>query len=311
MHSPALRRLDIKLLVAFHEIYSERHLTRASAKCGLTQSALSQLLARLRTIFNDQLFIRTNSGMLPTEKAVSIAPAIADALRTLSGIIETTEAFDPARAERCLRIGTYQFASITLAPHLLELFARHAPNAQIAFTHAGPAEAPSLLARGEIDIAVAPFTDVSDGLCKSILASGEMVVASCHDWTERHGPLNAESYFAASHVSIVNHGLQSDPLDSYFDNTSHHRRIAISVPHYVTALHLATRSDLLATLPSKPAEWLGDQRKLAIHPVPVPLPPIVLSVVWHQRSNFDPFVMWTIDMIKSHRSQALSTGDGS
>jgi len=307
MFSPALRQLDIKLLLAFHEIYNERHLTRAAAQCGLTQSALSQSLARLRAIFGDPLFVRTSSGMRPTERADAIAASIRDVLVTLGGIVDATAAFDPANTERCLSIGTYQFATITLAPHLLSLFQRYAPKAQIKFTHAGPAEAPHMLARREIDLAIAPFDDIPDGLCKTILMTGDLVVASSRDWVKKHDPLNASTYFAASHVSIVNHGLQADPLDAYFDNTTHRRKIAISVPHYVTALHLVSCSNLLATLPRKPVDWLGDRRKLAIHPAPVSLPPITLSAVWHQRSNFDPFVVWAIGLITSHRSSLLET----
>lgn len=305
MYSSLLRQLDIKLLIAFQVIHSEGHLTRAAIRCGLTQSALSQSLNRLRTIFDDPLFVRTAAGMAPTEKANALAPTIQDVLDRLGGIITGERSFDPMKSERTMRIGTYQFATITLAPHLLEIFQKQAPRARIQFIHAGPAEAPGLLARGEIDLAIAPFREVAEGLYKTVLMTGDVVVVSCPDWTDRHGEITEASYFAAGHISIVNQGLQADPIEAHLDNTGQRRRIAISVPHYVTALHLASRSDLLATLPRKPAEWLGNQRRIAIHNAPIRLPPIKLSVVWHQRSTLDPFVQWGLQIIRDHRDRLL------
>lgn len=305
MYSSLLRQLDIKLLIAFQAIHSEGHLTRAAIRCGLTQSALSQSLARLRTIFADQLFTRTAWGMAPTEKANELAPTIQDVLDRLGGIVQGERVFDPAQSERTLRIGTYQFATITLAPRLLEAFQQHAPRAMIQFVHAGPAEAPTMLASGELDLAIAPFREVAQGLHKRVLMTGDVVVVSRLDWVDRFGPLTEEAYFAARHISVVNQGLQTDPMEAHLDNTMQSRRIAISVPHYVSALHLASRSDLLVTIPRKPAEWLGNQREIAIHKPPIRLPPLKLSAVWHQRSESDPFVQWVLEMIWNDRDILL------
>ncbi|WP_196258959.1 LysR family transcriptional regulator [Pelagibacterium limicola] len=309
MYSSLLRQLDIKLLIAFQVIHSEGHLTRAAVRCGLTQSALSQSLGRLRVIFDDPLFVRTASGMAPTEKANALAPTIQDVLDRLGGIIAGERSFDPTKSDRTLRIGTYQFATITLAPHLLEIFQAQAPRAKIQFVHAGPIEAPGMLARGDLDLAIAPFREVAEGLHKTVLMTGDVVVVSRSDWTEKFGPLTEASYFAASHISLVNQGLQADPIEAHLDNTLQRRRIAISVPHYVTALHLASRSDLLATLPRKPAEWLGNQRRIAIHKAPIRLPPVKLSVVWHQRSTLDPFVQWVLQIVWNHREKLLEVPD--
>jgi len=305
MGSPSLRQLDIKLLIAFSEIHAERHLSRAAVRCGLTQSALSQSLARLRAIFDDPLFVRTSWGMAPTDKANALAPTVQEVLERLGGIVQGEHRFDPARTERTLKIGTYQFATITLAPQLLAIFQAQAPRAKIKFLHAGPAEAPAMLARGELDLAIAPFREVPEGLHKTVLMTGDVIVASCADWTAQFGPVTEESYFAASHVSVINQGLEADPIEAHLDNTRQRRRIAISVPHYVSALHLVSRSNLLATLPRKPAEWLGDQRKIAIHKAPIRLPPVKLSAVWHQRSNSDAFVQWVLKLIWDERDRLL------
>jgi len=310
VYSPLLRRLDIRLLMAFNAIHSERHLTRAAIRCGLTQSAMSQSLAQLREIFEDRLFVRTSGGMAPTEKANALASTIQTVLDSLSGIIEGTSTFDPSNTERTIRIGGYQFATLTIAPRLLEVFQEKAGRARIQFLHAGPAEAPSLLARGELDIAIAPFRTVPEGLHKRVLMTGDTVVVSSRDWTDKFGPMTEEAYFRARHISIVNQGLQADPIEAHLDNTSQRREVAICVPHYVTALHLAANTDLLATLPRKPAEWFGNQRKITIHKAPIRLPPVKLSAVWHQRSNADPFVQWVLDIIWENRETMLGSPGG-
>lgn len=307
MFSPVLRQLDIKLLLAFREIYTERNLTRAASNCRVTQSALSQSLSRLRAIFNDPLFVRTSAGMTPTDMANRLAPTVGSVLQTLNGLIDKQPGFNPAEVERCLRIGTYQFTTMTLAPHLLNVFQEHAPRARLMFTHAGLDEAPAMLARDEIDLAIAPLTDLTNDVSRMILMRSDLIVATAPDWEERNGPLTAERYFAARHVSIVNHGQQSDPLDVYFDNTLNCRRIAISVPHFLAAMNLVCSSDLLATLPRKPVEWYARRLAIGIHEAPVPLPPVTLSLAWHQRSNFDPFVQWAIEIIYNHRARLHDT----
>ncbi len=302
MFSPLLRQLDIRLLLAFQEIYVEGSLTRAALKCGLTQSALSQALSRLRSIFDDRLFVRSSQGMAPTDLANRLAPTVSSVLNTLNGVLDEQPVFDPAIVERSLRIGTYQFTTMTLAPHLLTIFQDRAPKVRLIFAHAGVAEAPTMLARGEIDLAIAPLTELPPEFSRMILMRSDQVIASAPDWQAKNGPLTASRYFDSQHLSIVNHGFHADPLEASFDTTHCRRSIAISVPHYLTAMNLVCCSNLLVTLPRKPVEWYAQRHPIGIHEAPFALPPVTLTLAWHQRSNTDAFIQWAIKVIHDMRS---------
>src|SRR5689334_25183942 len=107
MHQFNLRRADLNLLVVFQALFAERHVGRSAQRLALTQSATSHALGRLRTLFNDPLFIRHPKGVEPTERALELAPAITEILERAQLLIAPS-AFDPAAA------GTFTIATIDL-----------------------------------------------------------------------------------------------------------------------------------------------------------------------------------------------------
>ncbi|MGY3637896.1 LysR family transcriptional regulator [Bradyrhizobium sp. Lot33] len=102
--SVSFNTLDLNLLKVFDAVMEERSVLRASQKVGLSQSAVSHSLARLREILDDDLFVRTATGMQPTARALTMAPQVHEALRSLEAAVELPT-FVPGELHQAVHAG--------------------------------------------------------------------------------------------------------------------------------------------------------------------------------------------------------------
>ncbi len=117
---------DLNLMKAFDALYAERHVTRAGSRIGLSQSAMSGALTRLRELLGDELFVRTPSGMQPTPRAHDLAGPVSDALRLLRGALQA-DSFDPATADNTVTLAMSDYAAFVLLPPLMARLERTVP----------------------------------------------------------------------------------------------------------------------------------------------------------------------------------------
>ena len=148
-----IKRIDLNLLMALHVLLEERNVTRAADRLGLTQPTVSAMLVRLRKLFGDSLFIRTQRGIAPTPRALSIASDLdewlAQATRLVAG-----QSFDPATAEFTVSISANDYIQSSLLVPFIQRLRRQAPNCRVLVRPATSHELPAMLARGELDIGV-------------------------------------------------------------------------------------------------------------------------------------------------------------
>src|SRR5258706_461364 len=131
-----LASVDLNLLVAFDALLTERHVTRAGERVGLSQPAMSNALARLRALFDDPLFVRNAGRMEPTTRAAALAEPVRGALLQLQTALEGAGPFDPATARRRFVLASADFTELLLLPRLIERLDRHAPHIDIGFRDA-------------------------------------------------------------------------------------------------------------------------------------------------------------------------------
>src|SRR5262245_10736144 len=122
-----LSRADLNLLVLFETVMETRHVGRAAKQLNLTPSAVSHGLGRLRSLLDDPLFLRTPKGVAPTDRALRLAPAIADVLARVRSVVASAKPFDPATSKRRFTIGAPDGAASVFLPPLLALLQRTAP----------------------------------------------------------------------------------------------------------------------------------------------------------------------------------------
>ena len=128
-----LSRVDLNLLTALDALLTERSVTRAAARVGLGQSAMSHNLARLRRLFDDELLTRGADGMRPTPRALALADPVRIALTQIEALVTRTEDFDPRTAERVFRIGLPDSSEVLLGPQLLARVCEEAPGIRLRF----------------------------------------------------------------------------------------------------------------------------------------------------------------------------------
>src|SRR6201746_606066 len=130
-----LRTIDLNLLVMLEALVAERSVSNAARRLGLTQSAVSHALRRLRTTFNDELFIRSPDGMQPTLRAVEIADVTRAALEQIERTIDKSATFDPATAVRSFNLRISEYVSSYLLQRLCPKLRELAPGIRINAAH--------------------------------------------------------------------------------------------------------------------------------------------------------------------------------
>ena len=156
MHELHLRSLDLNLILALDALLEERSVTRAAQRVGITQSAMSHALARLRAVTGDALLVRAASGMVSTARAEELGPPIRRALEGVAAALRPPQAFEPKTAARRIRIGTGDYGEIVLLPCVLKRLAKEAPRVDLRVVFQGD-NAAGMLRSGDVDLLLSPL----------------------------------------------------------------------------------------------------------------------------------------------------------
>jgi DNA-binding transcriptional LysR family regulator len=299
VHHLQLGAIDLNLLVVLDALLAERHVTRAAARVGLTQSAASHALARLRGLLGDPLLIRGPTGaMLPTARADALAPALRAALAGLQAALRGEAPFDPATARRTFRIATTDYAELILLPPLVAVLAREAPGCDL-WVHAVADDPAAALAAGSYDCAVAVWRGRGwpAGIYERKLFDDGFtcVVRRGHPLARQR--LTLARYQAQSHLLIAPRSTSGSYVDDALAALGRSRRIAVAVPHFLVAPHVIASSDLIVTLAARIARaFIAPLGLVALAP-PLELPGFTSSLVWHERTQRDPGQRWLRDRL--------------
>lgn len=155
--SVSFKTLDLNLLKVFDAVMGERSVLRASQKVALSQSAVSHSLARLREMLEDDLFVRTAAGMQPTARALTMAPQVREALRTLEAAVELPT-FVPATSTKQFTLAANDFTTMVLASPLLKLLGREAPSIDLTIKPVTRIDLAEQIDLGRIDVAIGVFS---------------------------------------------------------------------------------------------------------------------------------------------------------
>ncbi|MGZ3275325.1 MAG: LysR family transcriptional regulator [Caulobacteraceae bacterium] len=315
-------QLDLNLLRVFDALLDERNVTRAGARLGLSQSAVSHALGRLRHLLGDELFVRRSSGMDPTPRALEIGPALHTALLQMQTALAPA-GFDPAATERRFSISAGPYGCAVLIPQVVKLLGQHAPGATLQVTPygAGTVEA---LDTGRVDAALMGQDTPSRRFRFQKLFDETMV------WIVRKGHPLAEGAVTLERLREAPHILVSgfeDPFDaeaapggpglkyrrgwdrqesqpSELARRTTPRKIAVLVPDSVSALAIAARSDMAALVPRRLAEGSGGVGRVVILPPVQPTFALEIGAVFREDRLVDPAVAW-LSRILAEASQGL------
>jgi len=294
--------IDLNLLVAFEALLSERNVTRAARRLGVTQPAMSNALRRLRVLLEDPVFIRTSEGMAPTPRALAIGPPIAAALNGIRTTLSASD-FDPRRSAARFSVATLDYLEALYFPGLLRRLEAEAPATHLWVRRlAAIYEVPQAqLESGTIDCAVGsfpqPMTPQSD-LVSRVLAEEEWVCVGRRGHPAFRRRLSLKTYAGLRHLAIryPDAGAGTGMIDRLLAAHGLTRTCQATVPHFMTLPFHVAQSDCIATLPRPLATLFARALPLQLAEAPLPKPSAI-SLVWHSRAEGDPAQRWLRKMI--------------
>jgi DNA-binding transcriptional LysR family regulator len=306
---------DLNLLRVFDVMLEERNVTRAGARLGLTQSAVSHALSRLRYALNDELFVRGPSGMQPTPRALEMGPQVHAALNQLQAAL-TFPDFDPASSEQRFTMVAGAYACGVLAPPVVERLARDAPLSELViveqtadmlerldarrvdFLVGGVVAAPERFARETI------LTESLAWVVRAghpLLGGGEIdlkALASVpHAVISRTGPGYGEE--GAERRNLVTQASWEDAgaLEAALAARGLSRRVGVRVPDTYSALAIASRSDMATLIPRRLALLSAQSGRLTLIEPPYPSPAVEVSLLYLQERLNEPAIAWMRDLV--------------
>jgi len=290
MHDVHVRSLDLNLLRALDALLAEHSVTRAAARVGLSQSAMSHALGRLRAHLGDPLLVRTANGMQPTTRARALAAPLRATLAQLETLLRDEPAFEPATAHRTFALGVSDFEALTVIQPLLARLRRDAPNVDLRLSWPAPGRVPELLGSGELDMVLKPLDerDAAECMVHQRLFRERFVVVARRDNPLVAKRLTLKRYAEAPHALVAPGGTPRGRVDDVLAEHGLTRRIVVTLPHFLVVPHLIAGSDLLVTLPERVAQVLAPRLDLVLRPLPLSLGEFGVDALWHARSHLDP-----------------------
>jgi DNA-binding transcriptional LysR family regulator len=294
-----IRRLDFSLLLVFQQLLVHRRTTLVADRLGLSQSAVSHSLARLRETFGEPLFLRRSDGLRPTQAALLLGPKI-DALLELAAETMGADArFDASRSKRLFRIATNDYVAAILGPLLQSAFQREAPQANFSVRFATGTEALDALDADGVDLVIGRFDAVRPGVEATVLSRDvyHAIIRRNHPQLRR-GELTMEKYLALPHLLVSFHGEPYGPVDQALARLGHRRSIMGSVPMFLSALSIVGQGDVIATVPLPLAERYANTFGLRHMPLPFDMDLSTMLLVRHGRSRRDGGLDWLTHVIR-------------
>jgi len=292
-----LRSIDLNLLVALDALLNERHVTRAANRIGLSQPAMSNALSRLRHIFDDELFVRTASGMQPTARAEALQEAIRPVLRQIERVLEVDTSFDPASAIRAFTIRLSDLLGFLLLPALLDRLRQNAPGIALDVVHLPAAKTVDALEKDELDLAVSMNLEHSGSIRSEVMLRDRMVCVMRRGHPLARQELDLKKFLGQRHLKVSMSVTDLRFVDDVLARRQLRRDVALNVPHWLIVPRVLARTDLLSVMPERLVAAITGTEVVA-RDLPFASEPFDWELYWHRRHDGNRAIAWLRDIIR-------------
>jgi len=289
-----IRRIDGGLLLVFRELCRRGQTTAVAAHLGLSQSAVSHALARLRDLFGDPLFLRRPHGLEPTGRALALAPRIEALIEMMGAALQPEPGFDPARSSRWFHIAATEYAAESIVARLGGRIRAAAPRAGFLFQFARGYLALDALRRGQIDLVLGRFDALPAGFVGEVLFEDRYCVVARRDHPTIRGVIDVAAWRSIGHVFVGSYSSSDNVLgpaigEDAMPTPDDVAAVAI-VPRWEMAFAMVAESDAIATGP----RWLAERQaeRLGLQVLDPPERTAGWSVSMARRAGTDAGLDW-------------------
>ena len=304
-----MNNLDLNLLRALDMLLSEGSVTRAAQRLGLSASAMSRTLTRLRSATGDPLLVRAGRGLVPTPRAVEMRDVVHDLLRDVRSVLgPQTREIDVREIDRTFTIRAGEgFLAMYSAPLVTAIMVA-APRVRLRFAPKPDKDAEPLR-EGWVDLEVGVLGATAPELRSRLIFRDRFVGAARVGHPLLGAVITPQRYAACRHVVASRRGAFNGPVDAALAELGIERETAVVVPGFPDALRIARASDLIALVPGSCFESEDPILEgLRAFQLPVQAPEIAISAIWHPRMEADPVHRWLRDAVNAACRNTASRG---
>lgn len=285
-----MTRPDLNLLVTLDVLLAEGSVARAARRLRLSPSAMSRALARLREATGDPLLVRAGRGLVPTPRALELRTLTGPIVEAAEACLHPAESLDLKTLTRTFTLRNREGFVENFGAALIARVAREAPGVRLRFVQKLDRES-SPLREGGVDLETGVVGENTGPELRAQALFHDRfvgVVRPGHSLTT--GEITSARYAEARHIHVSRRGNDTGPIDDALEAAGFSRPIAASVGSFSEALALARATDLVASVPER---YTGTLRQdLVTFALPVALPEITISLLWHPRLDADPAHRW-------------------
>ncbi|HUG76196.1 MAG TPA: LysR family transcriptional regulator [Burkholderiales bacterium] len=293
--------LDRSTLLTLYYLLTEESVTRTALRLGHSQSAVSQVLRRLRRVTGDPLLVRHGRGMEITDHARGLLRHVQRALGDMERIAGPRSAFEPEQSSRAFRIATADYLDVFFHADLIARLRREAPQAQVEmFSLSQDFDYVRKLADGAVDVVIANWPEPPAHLHLGRLFESDIVCLMSRSHPGARSVLGWDDYLRLSHVAPTPKVLgEVNPVDYQLMKLGIRRKIRVWVPFFSLIPAIVARTDLVLTTSRQFVSSFEQALPLVIRPMPSKLPPVQFHLLWHERTHRSAECAWLREQIKS------------
>ncbi len=291
-----INRLDIKQLRILQLLLQERNLSKVANLMGLTQQAISEQLKKLRNTFDDEMFIRTSNGVIPTQVAENMEHKLNQILSDIDNLI-SPENFIPSSLTGVLQISTSDYALVTIFPILIKIINTEAPNLKVVIRDFESDNLHQLMVTGELDLVITFPEFIPDNYPNMLLFEEHHVCVTGVNSKFRGKEYDLKEIADMPQVIVSpSRANLKGSHDAWFERKGFKRNVIMSVPSFSSAPDIIEASNTIGFLPSR----------LLPHPKVVPVqisenpPSFNVIAAWHPRSQNNPLHKWLLSILNDN-----------
>jgi DNA-binding transcriptional LysR family regulator len=290
--------LDFNLIKAFDALLRTLNVTQAAQSLNLSQPAMSHALRRLRTQFDDPLFVRTSHGMQPTPFALGLSERLQAAIGLINECLAESAPFRPELAQRTFTLFITDIGDIVFLPAMLAHFKQHAPQARIRTLGFPFKDVGRCLESGEVDIAITVLPVLKSGFYQQMLFRERYVCIARADHPDFTDGITERQFRSAAHALVTAEGTGHEVIEKSLAKHGLTANIVLRLPHFLAAPAVVAKTDLIAVVPRRLALATAESYAIRIFEQPLRLPAYGVKQFWHARFNADPAHRWLRQVMK-------------